>query len=303
MKTLLFSLAMLLASATLSFAQNNARNKGTNFPQERLAMFESHQFHGMPYRLLLPVNYDPEKTYPVILNLHGRAGIGDDNVSQLRPWSKIFATESWRRKYPCIMVAPQSWDSWSIFNEQYPKVSAREIEGLPEYWHARFKENRYPSDYVSTGSLTLAFLLLDQIARDYRVDEDRVYVLGHSMGGFGSWNALWADPDRFAAAIPSAGGLLPWKSVSSFKNVPIWAFHGNADPTVPFEFTKEIFDQLAETKGNMKFTELDGVRHNAVDFGFAYKGDDSDKGWITHHASNRTDKTENVWDWLFKQKR
>ena len=294
---------MLLASASLSFAQNNPRNKGTNFPKEGLAMFESHHFHGMPYQLLLPVNYDPNKTYPIILNLHGRAGIGDDNVSQLRPWSKIFATESWRRKYPCIMVAPQSWDSWSIFNEQYPKVSAREIEGLPEYWHARFKENRYPSDYVSTGSLTLAFLLLDQIARDYRVDEDRVYVLGHSMGGFGSWNALLADPDRFAAAIPSAGGLLPWKSVSSFKNVPIWAFHGNADPTVPFEFTKEIFDQLAETKGNMKFTELDGVRHNAVDFGFAYKGDDSDKGWITHHASNRTDKTENVWDWLFKQKR
>lgn len=85
--------------------------------------------------------------------------------------------------------------------------------------------------------------------------------------------------------------------------VPIWAFHGNADPTVPFEFTKEIFDELSTINGNMKFTELDGVRHNAVDFGFAYEGDDLDKGWITHNASNRTDKTDDIWDWLFKQKR
>jgi len=303
MKRFLFTLLALFCVNSALDAQNNARNKGTSFPKESLAQFESHSFHGMPYRLLLPIGYDPSKSYPLILNLHGRAGIGDDNVSQLRPWSEIFTTRDWRERYPCIMVAPQSWDSWSAYDERYPKLSKRDIEGLPEYWHPRLKEGRYPPDYVSTGSLTMAFLLLDQLARDYNVDTDRVYVLGHSMGGYGSWNALWAAPGRFAAAIPSAGGILPWKDVSKFKNVPIWAFHGNEDPTVPFEFTQEIFDRMSQVKGKMKFTELGGVKHNAANFGFVYKGDDPAKGWVTHYSSDRCDPTPDVWEWLFKQRR
>ena len=95
----------------------------------------------------------------------------------------------------------------------------------------------------------------------------------------------------------------PRKVFPNFKDDPIIVIQGDTINNLRFEFTKEIFDQFSKIRGNMKFTELDGVRHNAADFGFAYEGDDRNKGWITHHASNRTDKTENVWDWLFRQKR
>jgi predicted peptidase len=303
MKTIIKLLFILLFSHSLLSAQSQIRNKGSGLKESERALFEEHNFNGMPYRLLLPIDYDPAKTYPLILNLHGRAGIGDDNLSQLRSWSRVFTTDAWRKKYPCIMMAPQSWDSWSAFNEMNPKLSEKEINELSPAWQERFNAGRYSSDEVSTGSLTMAFLLVDQIARNYKADPKRIYVLGHSMGGYGSWNAIWTDPDRFAAAIPSAGGLLPWKDRSRFKDVPIWAFHGTEDPAVSFTYTQEIFDALKSAKGNMKFTALGGVKHNASSFGFVYEGDDKEKGFITHTSSKRCDPTPNVWDWLFKQSR
>lgn len=282
-------------------AQSETRNKGTSLSDTELSVFSEGNFEGMPYRLLLPLNFDKSKTYPLILNLHGRAGIGDDNRSSLRPWSRVFTTDAWRKKYPCIMVAPQSWDSWSIYRETIPTLTQAQIKTFPKSWQEW--SDRFDPEIVSTASLTMAFLLVDKLCRDYKVDTKRIYVLGHSMGGFGSWNAIWAAPERFAAAIPSAGGLYPWKDVSRFKDVPIWAFHGADDPTVPYEFSQSIFDQMKALHGNMKLTEMAGVGHGVANYGFVFEGDDASKGRITHYSSNRCDKTENVWDWLFRQKR
>ena len=109
-------------------------------------------------------------------------------------------------------------------------------------------------------------------------------------------------PDRFAAAIPSAGGLLPWKDPARFKNVPIWAFHGGSDPVVPTDFSREIFARLKKVGGNLKYTELKDVKHNASQYAFSYKGDEPEKGYVTRYSSEKCDKTANVWDWLFAQR-
>lgn len=293
-------LLLCLLSPICVLSQNQARNKGSSIPPEALNTYLALDFEGMPYRFLLPENYDPGKTYPLILNLHGRAGIGDDNLSQMRNWTEVFADPAWRKKYPCIVVAPQSWDSWLVFNERFPELSPAEIAGFGTDWKARFDEGRYATDTLSTGSLTMAFLLVDKISREYGVDTKRIYVMGHSMGGAGSWNAIWAAPQRFAAAIPSAGGLAPWKDKRRFKDVPIWAFHGDADPTVPFSFSREIFDAMKAAGGNMKFTALKDVKHDSNKFAFYYKGDEN--GHVTHLSSDRCDPTPDVWDWLFRQK-
>ena len=302
MKHLLRLLFLFLLSTSIAFAQNQNRNKGAGIPHEALNAYQALDFEGMPYRFLLPENYDSKKNYPLILNLHGRGGIGDDNETQMRNWTELFVDKAWRKKYPCIVVAPQSLDSWSLFNERIPELTSDEIASFGPSWKKRFDSGRYPTTTVSTGSLSMAFLLVDKISRDYSVDTKRIYVMGHSMGGAGSWNAIWAAPERFAAAIPSAGGIGPWKDKSRFKNVPIWTFHGDADPTVPFSFSSEIFDAMKEDGGNMKFTVLKDVKHNASNYAFYYKGDDQEKGYITHESSDRCDPTPNVWDWLFKQK-
>jgi predicted peptidase len=297
---LLFVLIFL--SPLLLYAQNNTRNKGAGIPKEALEAYQALEFEGMPYRFLLPENYDSKKSYPLILNLHGRGGIGDDNETQMRNWTALFTDRAWRNQYSCIVVAPQSWDSWSLFNERIPELTSEDIATFGPAWKKRFNSGRYPTTTVSTGSLSMAFLLVDKISRDYSVDKKRIYVMGHSMGGAGSWNAIWAAPERFAAAIPSAGGIAPWKDKLRFKDVPIWTFHGDIDPTVPFSFSSEIFDSIKEAGGNMKFTVLKNVKHNASNYAFYYQGDDEEKGFITQMSSDRCDPTPDVWDWLFRQK-
>ena len=302
MKTFISILGLLILCNCILYSQNQRRNKGAGVPAEVLNAYQALNFEGMPYRFLLPENYDPKKSYPLILNLHGRGGIGDDNETQMRNWTAVFVDKAWRKKYPCIVVAPQSWDSWAIFNERIPELSDEQIASFGPIWKERLDAGRYGTDFVSTGSLSMAFLLVDKISRDYSVDTKRIYVMGHSMGGMGSWNAVWAAPERFAAAIPSAGGIPPWKDKTRFKDVPIWVFHGEADPTVPFEFSKEIYDAIKAMNGNMKFTTLRDVKHNSSNWAFYYEGDDQEKGYITHLSSDRCDPTPNVWDWLFRQK-
>ncbi|MHC4331932.1 MAG: carboxylesterase family protein [Planctomycetota bacterium] len=303
MKILPYILLLTTLSALGQSDRRNTRNKGAGVPEKVIEAYESASFHGMPYRLLLPEDYDSSIRYPLILSLHGGSGIGDDNLSQLRRWTSIFVGPDWREKYPCVVVVPQSWDSWLAFNERAPDPESSDQTWESPVWEKFLSARGYPSDLYSTGSLTLAFLLVDDISRRYSVDEDRVYVLGHSGGGFGSWNAIWHDPGRFAAAIPSAGGLLPWKDPARFKDVPVWTFHGDADPVVPVEFTREIFERIKKVGGIVKFTELGGVKHGAERFAFKYKGDDPDKKFITHSSSNRCDQTEDIWEWLFSQRR
>jgi predicted peptidase len=301
----------LLASLTPGFAaekQKSRRAAGAAatrkaaVSQEVLDAYQALTFQGMPYRFLLPAGYDPAKKYPLILSLHGRAGVGDDNTSQMRRWTAIFVDAAWRAKYPCIVVAPQAKDTWAIAGQRMPTLTATAQAGLSEAWKKRLRERPENPQAAADGALTKAFALVDKVAAEYSVDPNRVYVLGHSMGGFGSWNAIWAAPERFAAAIPSAGGLPPWQDYARFKDVPTWTFHGSADPTVPVEYSREIFARIRELGGNLKFTELKGVNHNAETHAFSYTGDDAAKGFVTHYSSEKCDRTANVWDWLFRQR-
>ena len=277
-------------------------NRGAGVPKEIIDAYEARVFDGLPYRLLLPADFEAARKYPLILNLHGGGGVGNDNRSNLRDWSANFVDAAWRAKYPCIVVTPQAAGSWSVKGEIVPVLTEAMKKTYSEAWQARLEKRNYPPGPMSDGPLTKAFALIDHLAEEFAADTNRIYVLGHSMGGAGSWNAVWAAPERFAAAIPSAGGLLPWKDPAKFKHVPIWAFHGGSDPVVPTGFTREIFARMKEVGGNLKYTELKGVKHNASQYAFSYEGDEPEKGYVTQYSSERCDKTANVWDWLFAQR-
>jgi predicted peptidase len=278
------------------------QNKGAGVSQEILSAYEAHMFDGMPYRLLLPANFEATRKYPLILNLHGGAGVGNDNESNLRNWSAKFVDAGWHAKYPCIVVAPQSTGSWSVTGETVPELTEALKNTFSKEWQAWIEERNYPPGPMFNGSLTKVFALIDHLTEEFDVDTNRVYVLGHSMGGLGSWNAVWAAPERFAAAIPSAGGLLPWKDPAKFKRVPVWGFHGGSDSTVPTDFSREIFARMKEVGGNLKYTELKGVAHGAARYAFSYESDNPEKGYVTQYSSERCDTTANVWDWLFAQR-
>ena len=72
----------------------------------------------------------------------------------------------------------------------------------------------------------------DEVAKDLRIDDSRVYLIGMSMGGFGTWSLANRMPDRFAAIVPMCGGAdVRW--ADRLSGIPTWILHGTADRDIP----------------------------------------------------------------------
>ena len=179
------------------------------------------------YLLFLPEGYsdDGEGKWPLILFLHGMGERGNDlEKLKVHGISKIVEQ---KRDFPFIAVSPQCPDTsfWTV-----------EMESLNA--------------------------LLDEIVKKYAVDENRIYLTGLSMGGYGAWNLATAYPDRFAAIAPICGGGDP-KKAHLLKDIPIWVFHGAKDTTVPPERSEEMVNALKEAGGNVKYTVYPEAGHDS----------------------------------------
>ncbi|MDC0065564.1 dienelactone hydrolase family protein [Verrucomicrobia bacterium] len=142
----------------------------------------------------------------------------------------------------------------------------------------------------------------DVIAALPSADKDRIYILGHSMGGHGTNILIQIDPGYFAAAAPSAGAGRPkteeFIDASLIKNLPIWAFHGDKDKVCPIERDQKLFAEIKKLGGNMKFTIWTGDRH-----GGAKKMITGGDNGSTQLSSGRCDGEKEFMKWLFAQKR
>ena len=303
-----FAIAVFMPKAGLGFSSTSAA-----VSPETLALYEPGEFKGVKYRLMKPIDFDPGKPYPLILSLHGGAGRGTQNIKNLLIWNEYLADEDLRRKHPAFVLAPQSNGRWldnSSDVKLYPEPGSISIDDLPEGMRKfgpqlmkRIEEESSASEPVY-GVLDEVLEFIDtKLSKQYRIDADRVYVLGHSMGGLGTFTAIYQHPDRFAAAIPSAGTFFPWLDAKRIQDVPFWIFHGKPDKVIDYMGSRYVFDRLTKLNGNAKLTTLPGVGHGASKYTFKYTGDDPEKGYITEFASDRCDKTDRLWDWLFRQKR
>ena len=122
---------------------------------------------------------------------------------------------------------------------------------------------------------------LKAVKNDYRVDEDRLYLTGLSQGGFGTWAIGAKYPELFAAIVPICGGG-DKDQVKALKSVPVWAFHGAADTTVPPMMSESMVQALKDAGGDAKLTLYPGVGHNSWDKAY---------------------REEKLYDWLLSHKR
>ncbi len=111
-------------------------------------------------------------------------------------------------------------------------------------------------------SLDMLNGMLDYLLKKYRVNADRVYLTGLSMGGYGSWAWVAQNPERFAAVAPICGGGDP-KTVGSFKKIPLWAFHGMKDGAVPVERSIQMIDALKAVGASPKLTLYPEAGHDS----------------------------------------
>ncbi len=178
----------------------------------------------MHYVLYLPSGYENnvDQNYALVLFLHGAGERGTDLTKVLKHGPPKLAES---KDFPCIIVSPQC------------------AEG--QRWEAAALSQ-----------------LLNQVERELRVDPNRIYVTGLSMGGYGTWNLIAAEPNRFAAAAPICGGGQP-DTAEKIKHLPIWVFHGTDDKAVPHSASEAMVKALKEAGSNVRFTSYQGVGHDS----------------------------------------
>ena len=104
--------------------------------------------------------------------------------------------------------------------------------------------------------------LLDEALAKYRIDPDRVYLTGLSLGGYGSWDWSMRNPERFAALVPICGRG-DAMDAARVKEIPTWVFHGLKDWTVPAQYSIDLIESLAKANGRVRFTFYPEAGHDS----------------------------------------
>ena len=217
------------------------------------AQFEKRTHRGawaMPYRLFRP---SASAKLPLIVYLHGSGGLGDDNEKQLA-LGNIFGTRVWllagnQKAFPCYVLAPQTDRGWVRYDpEKWKKDVAEIVPGLGE-------------------GARLALEIVDALRHEFPIDDRRIYVMGQSMGGGGTWNVLTYRPRFFAAAVVCCGSSTADDGTGSIET-PVWSFHGDADQTVPVSVSRERMAARRKAGGQPLYTEYAGVDHNVWQWAF-----------------------------------
>ena len=178
------------------------------------------------YLVYLPKGYNNDNNkWPLVLFLHGAGERGDSLKFVKRNGPPMLIDEG--KDFPFILISPQC--------------------PLGRRW-----------DVLSLETL------LDEVENIYRVDAERVYVTGLSMGGEGTWKLIMAEPERFAAAAPVCGRTgSAYLDACRLINLPIWVFHGAMDDIVSLDESVRMVKALDACGNEVKFTVYPRANHNA----------------------------------------
>lgn len=190
----------------------------------------------MPWRLFVPPSADKKNPLPLVVFLHGAGMRGTDNVGPMSlAWP--FITPEAQAKNPCFVFAPQ-------------------VNVARRWVNHTFNKGSYDSDQIkATDELTAAFAMVDKLVSERPIDQQRIYIVGQSMGGYGSWDAMIRRPDLWAAGVPVCGAGDSAKA-ASIKAIPVWAWHGENDTMVPVSGSREMIEALTKAGGSPKYTEI-----------------------------------------------
>lgn len=182
-----------------------------------------------PYRLFVPAKYDAKQKWPLIVALHG---MGGDENSFFNGYARgSIKDEAEQRGY--LIVCPKGRGPASMY------LGAAERDVLD---------------------------VLKETRRQFNIDENRIYLMGHSMGGYGTWSVAVNNPDLFAALAPISGGGMPQVVVGLKKIAHIsWLVtHGDKDPTVSVEESRRMVKAGKDLGIEIKYNEVPGGDHGNI---------------------------------------
>ena len=183
----------------------------------------------LDYLLFIPESYAySQKQWPLMLFLHGAGERGSD-LNMVR-----------RHGPPKLVEMPENSDfPFIVISPQCP-----------------------PNRWWDAASFDALMAVIDDVRGRLRIDDDRIYVTGLSMGGFGTWQLATAYPERFAAIAPICGGGLRYTPYQ-IAHLPVWAFHGARDTVVPLEESQKMIDGIRQHGGEPRFTVYPEAGHDS----------------------------------------
>lgn len=196
----------------------------------------------IPYRIYVPSSYDGSTQFPLIVVLHGLGGTENsffDRGAGLLP--KLC------ERYGYILVAPMGY---------------RDNGGYGRGKDSPLAERRRLSELSEKDVMSVLSLVRD----DYEIDDRKIYLTGHSMGGNGTWYLATEYPDLWAAIAPCAPGSVTPDNldISRIQHLPVLVIHGDADVVAPVTASRSMVAKMMELGMEYEYTEVPGGTHGSV---------------------------------------
>lgn len=257
-----------LHSPLMEFAEMQARKQVRAGGFVRLAYIDDIDNTPQFCRSYLPLKYDPSKKWPLVVYLHG---YNRENPEYINWWSVDKRHDATSDKYGSIYIEPHGRG-----NTQYLGIGDRDV-----------------------------LKCIEMAKQKFNVDEDRVYLVGSSMGGFGTWNVATRHPQLFAAIAPIYGGgdyhvslpketvakMAPWEEyvndkssstaqLESLLDMPILVSHGDIDQSVDVDLSRYLVRLLQRWDYDVRYIEVPGKGHEELGLW------DQTIPWLLQHRRN-----------------
>lgn len=195
-----------------------------------------------PFWINLPSDSILNAKPPILIFLHGKSLSGTD-LNRVRKYGVIHEMDK-GRKIPAIVVAPQvASGSWN------------------------------PDKVLS---------VLEYVQKNYNTDSSRIYVVGMSLGGYGTLHFAGKYASKITAAVALCGGGNP-KDAANLSTIPLWIQHGNKDYAVPISESEKMVTAIkAVDPSKLIYTIHPGADHGDLE---------------------RVFRTDEMYNWLFEQKK
>jgi pimeloyl-ACP methyl ester carboxylesterase len=261
-----------LHSPLMEFAEIKANKQVRPGGFVRLAYIDDVDNAPQFCRSYLPLNYDPAKKWPLVVYLHGYNG---DNPEYINWWSADKRHDAACDRHGIIFIEPHGRG-----NTQYLGIGDRDV-----------------------------LKCIEMAKQKFNVDEDRVYLMGGSMGGFGTWNVATRHPELFAAINPVYGGgdyhvfmskeaiakMSNWEEFVNDKtsstaqlealvNLPVLVTHGDQDQSVNVNLSRYLVRMLQRWNYDVRYIEVPGKGHTELGLW------DETISWLLQHKRNASPK-------------
>ena len=195
----------------------------------------------MPYRMYVPKSYTAGRSYPLIIALHGLGGTED---SFFESYDRVFPPLAEQHGY--IVATPLGYRvdggyGWGVGNPPADPVSRRSQQASED-------------DVMQ---------VLQQVKQQYKIDESRIYLMGHSLGAIGTWKIGPKFPDVWAAMAPIAGSGNA-ASLERIRHIPQIIVHGDDDRTVNVRGSQSMVAKMKELGIEHRYIEVPGGSHSGV---------------------------------------